>query len=169
LLWFCASCCARTASPASRIAWILVVLAVPVLGISVYLLLGEVNIGRRRARSHACRIGRDAVAEQHRGCPRNAVESECSRTPIGICFGSAIPISELEPVGGNSGRLLADSNATIDSMVADIDAARDQVHLLFYIWLPDNNGCKNRLGTEARGRTRRHLPAPWRMTWARIR
>jgi len=27
-------------------------------------------------------------------------------------------------------------------MVADIDAARDHVHLLFYIWLPDNNGCK---------------------------
>jgi cardiolipin synthase len=46
------------------------------------------------------------------------------------------------PVGGNSARLLADSNATIDSMVADIDAATDHVHLLFYIWLPDNNGCK---------------------------
>jgi cardiolipin synthase len=27
-------------------------------------------------------------------------------------------------------------------MEADIDAARDHVHLLFYIWLPDNNGCK---------------------------
>jgi hypothetical protein len=27
-------------------------------------------------------------------------------------------------------------------MVADIDAATDHVHLLFYIWLPDNNGCK---------------------------
>jgi len=26
--------------------------------------------------------------------------------------------------------------------VADIDAATDHVHLLFYIWLPDNNGCK---------------------------
>jgi cardiolipin synthase len=28
------------------------------------------------------------------------------------------------------------------AMVADIDAAQDHVHLLFYIWLPDNNGCK---------------------------
>jgi cardiolipin synthase len=27
-------------------------------------------------------------------------------------------------------------------MVADIDAAQDHVHVLFYIWLPDNNGCK---------------------------
>ena len=27
-------------------------------------------------------------------------------------------------------------------MVTDIDAAKDHVHLLFYIWLPDNNGHK---------------------------
>jgi cardiolipin synthase len=37
---------------------------------------------------------------------------------------------------------MADSNATIDAMVADIDSATAHVHLLFYIWLPDNNGCK---------------------------
>jgi cardiolipin synthase len=38
--------------------------------------------------------------------------------------------------------LLPDSNATIASMVADIDAAQDHVHLTAYIWLPDNNGLK---------------------------
>jgi cardiolipin synthase len=35
--------------PASRIAWIVVVLALPVVGIVAYLLLGETNIGARRA------------------------------------------------------------------------------------------------------------------------
>ncbi len=34
--------------PASRIAWIVVIVTVPVLGIVAYLLLGETNIGRRR-------------------------------------------------------------------------------------------------------------------------
>ena len=39
--------------PASRIAWIVVILAVPVFGIISYILFGEVNIGRRRvARIH---------------------------------------------------------------------------------------------------------------------
>jgi cardiolipin synthase len=38
--------------------------------------------------------------------------------------------------------LLADSNATIASMIADIDAAREHVHLTFSSWLPDNNGLK---------------------------
>ena len=37
---------------------------------------------------------------------------------------------------------MADLDATIDAMVADIEAARDHVHVLFYIWLPDNNGTR---------------------------
>jgi cardiolipin synthase len=46
------------------------------------------------------------------------------------------------PTGGNTAALMADSNAAIDALVADIDAATDHVHLLFYIWLPDGNGTK---------------------------
>ena len=34
--------------PTSRIAWIVVIIAFPLLGILAYLLLGETNIGRRR-------------------------------------------------------------------------------------------------------------------------
>jgi len=51
-------------------------------------------------------------------------------------------VNGFEPVGGNRGQLLADSNASIDSLVVDIEAAKDHVHLISYIWLPDNNGLK---------------------------
>jgi len=51
-------------------------------------------------------------------------------------------VNGFEPVGGNRARLLADSNAAIESMIADMDAAKEHVHLTFYIWLPDNNGLK---------------------------
>ena len=34
--------------PASRIAWVVVIAVMPVIGVLVYLLLGETNIGRRR-------------------------------------------------------------------------------------------------------------------------
>ena len=51
-------------------------------------------------------------------------------------------VNGFEPVGGNCATLLADSNASVESMVADIDASQDHVHLTFYIWLPDNNGLK---------------------------
>jgi len=36
--------------PASRIAWIVVVAALPLMGMLAYLLLGEVNIGRGRVK-----------------------------------------------------------------------------------------------------------------------
>src|SRR5262245_53959742 len=36
--------------PASRIAWLVMIIALPVVGMIAYLLLGETNIGRRRAR-----------------------------------------------------------------------------------------------------------------------
>ena len=51
-------------------------------------------------------------------------------------------INGFPPVGGNKAYLTADSNAAIDAMVADMDAAEDHIHLIFYIWLADNNGLK---------------------------
>src|SRR5437868_15290694 len=36
--------------PASRIAWVVMIIALPVVGMVSYLLLGETNIGRRRVR-----------------------------------------------------------------------------------------------------------------------
>ncbi|HHA18685.1 MAG TPA: cardiolipin synthase, partial [Methylophaga sp.] len=39
--------------PASRIAWIVVIISLPLIGVLAYILFGEVNIGRRRiARLH---------------------------------------------------------------------------------------------------------------------
>jgi cardiolipin synthase len=51
-------------------------------------------------------------------------------------------VNGFQPVGGNTAELLADSNSSIDAMVADMDAAVDHIHLIFYIWLTDNNGLK---------------------------
>jgi cardiolipin synthase len=121
--------------PASRVAWLVVVGAVPVLGILAYLLLGEVNIGRRRV----ARV-RKVLAQ----LPRHAGEGSDEVVPERYrnLFRLGHSVSGYWPVGGNTGRLLADSNAAIDAMVADIDAAKDHVHLLFYIWLTDNNGRK---------------------------
>jgi cardiolipin synthase len=57
-------------------------------------------------------------------------------------FQAGKTVNGFDPVSGNRGHLLPDSNAAINSIVADIDAAKEHVHLLFYIWLQDNNGCK---------------------------
>jgi cardiolipin synthase A/B len=123
--------------PTSRVAWIVVILALPVIGAIAYVLLGEVNLGRRRAERIRRVLGQIPELE---GNPDRTV------TPPGIpdayrhLFRVGDSISGFDPVGGNRATLMADSNATIDAMVADIDAATDHVNLLFYIWLPDNNG-----------------------------
>jgi cardiolipin synthase len=127
--------------PASRIAWVAVIAALPVLGIVAYLLLGEVRIGRRRverARAAQARLPRQ---EDLAGANAPALAPDLPERHEHL-FRVGRSISGFEPMGGNRARLLADSNATIDALVADIDAAADHVHLLFYIWLPDNNGCR---------------------------
>ncbi|QDU38521.1 Cardiolipin synthase [Maioricimonas rarisocia] len=125
--------------PASRLAWIVVVMVAPGLGIIAYLLLGETNIGRRRVERM-----RRVLAELP---PVAVCEADSKAAPevperYAHLFRVAESINGFEPVGGNRGGLQKDSNATIDSLVADIDAAQDHVHLLFYIWLTDNNGCR---------------------------
>jgi cardiolipin synthase len=125
--------------PAARIAWVAVILAMPVVGIVAYLLLGEVNIGRRRV---------ERLREVERRTPRPALSppadlaNMCGKVSDRCehLFKVGRSISGFEPVAGNSARLLEDSNATISAMVADIDAAKDHVHVLFYIWLNDDNG-----------------------------
>lgn len=125
--------------PASRVAWIVVIMAIPFVGIAAYILLGETNIGRRRivriqqilARLPAHQPARDATT----GDSRPQIPDRYA--PL---FRVGRSVNGFEPVGGNSARLMADSNAAIDALVADIDAAREHVHVLFYIWLPDNNG-----------------------------
>lgn len=120
--------------PASRIAWLVVVGALPLVGIVAYLLLGEVRIGRGRL----ARV-RDSLArmpKQQDGSDEIVPERYRNLFRLGQS------VSGFWPAGGNTGRLLEDSNATIDAMVADIDAAHDHVHVLFYIWLADNNGRK---------------------------
>ena len=127
--------------PASRIAWIVVVVTLPVVGIVAYLLLGETSIGRRRiARMRRVIKELPPVAAAASGDEDRVKPDIPERYEHLFRVGQSI--NGFHPVGGNTATLLADSNATIDAMVADIDGAEDHVHLMFYIWLADNNGCK---------------------------
>jgi len=127
--------------PSSRIAWVVVIVTLPFLGILGYLFLGELNVGRRR-------IARmDAVVKllpNPSRIPGMGVKDIQPRLHDNYrhLFRVAHSINGFEPIGGNRAELLSDSDASIDAMVADIDAATHHVHLIFYIWLSDKNGMK---------------------------
>ena len=46
------------------------------------------------------------------------------------------------PVNAFEWSMVREVRAAIDEMVADVEAATDHVHLMFYIWLTDNNDMK---------------------------
>ena len=126
--------------PASRIAWVAVITLIPILGCIAYILFGEVNIGRahiirRRQITNDTTHLKAALASD----PFVSTDIPASYRHL---FQTGQSISGFPPVSGNQAQLMVDSNTAIDAMIADIDAATDRVHLLFYIWLPDNNGRK---------------------------
>ena len=127
--------------PASRIAWIVVIIAIPVLGILAYILLGETNIGRRRVARMREVISRLPDVADAAGADATNLQVDVPQLYAHL-FQVGQSVNGFEPVGGNRAHLIQDSDATIASMVDDIDAAKDHVHLMFYIWLPDNNGRK---------------------------
>jgi cardiolipin synthase len=127
--------------PASRVAWVVIILVLPLVGISAYILFGETNIGRKRvARMHkvVAQIETTVKAADQGSAPLKEAVSE----QYAHLFQVASSINNYQPTGGNSAQLLADSDCTIDAIVADIDAATEHVHVIFYIWLTDTNGLK---------------------------
>jgi cardiolipin synthase len=122
--------------PVSRLAWVMIIVIAPLIGMIAYVLVGETNIGRTRT----ARLRKAfEILPPPLGTP--GVEAQLREGTLPL-FRAGTSVSGYPPVAGNRAQLLGSSDAAIDAMVADIDAATDHVHLLFYIWLPDSNGLK---------------------------
>jgi cardiolipin synthase len=121
--------------PASRLAWVIIILVAPIIGTIAYLLLGETRVRRRRFGELV-----------DKGLPRPASDAalirRIDRSNHGAPFALARTVNGIGPTAGNNATLAADSDSAIDSMVADVDSAQRHVHLTTYIWLEDGNGLK---------------------------
>ncbi len=126
-------------SPPVRLAWFIVLILVPYFGSVIYFLFGEINLGHAVNRRH------DEVFAQIRSAASH-VMSDADSTDRLIdpiyrpAFRYAGSINGFHAVDGNSADLMADGDETALRMVADMDAATDHVHVLYYIWLDDNTG-----------------------------
>lgn len=121
--------------PTSRLAWIVVIIVAPLVGIAAYILVGETNIGYKR-------IARLRKAGDTLPAPTKyvgVVDAAERHVPL---YRTCQSINGYPPVGGNRATLMPDSETAITAMVADIDAATHHVHVLFYIWLPDTSGLR---------------------------
>ncbi len=127
--------------PAARVAWVAVILSLPVAGILSYLLLGETRIGRsgtERLRAAIAKLP-DPATIAAPFAREDHPEIADAYKPL---FRVGQSISGYQPVGANAAELMADSDAMIDRLVRDVDAATSTVHVMFYIWLADGNGTR---------------------------
>ena len=124
---------------AAAMAWLMVIFFQPWIGLAAYLLIGENRLPLKRIREHALVAPKiralGAMAVQHRHVVYPAVSPE--QTPL---VALAERLGEMPILGGNQAELLTETDQLIERLIADIDAARHHVHLMFYIYADDATG-----------------------------
>ena len=121
--------------PSVRLAWIMVIEVLPVVGIIAYFLFGEVRVARAERQKAA-----DIRARlSGMWTPSPEAVTDPPEWLAGIAA-TAHAVGGMVPVAGNRLVLLSENDDGFDPMIAAIDAAQDHVHVLFYIWLDDTSG-----------------------------
>lgn len=129
----------RQKSPPVALAWLVVVLLLPWIGLVLYLLVGEQSLGYGRARRYAAKAHLEITSR------RTAVQASWAIRP-GIAERQRVMVHVAESLGGlpilgaNSVDLEGDASRFIERLIRDINAARHHVHLLFFIFEDDEVG-----------------------------
>lgn len=124
-------------SPVATLAWIMLLGALPLVGLAVYAYFGPQHVRRQRLKRWHTRAvlmsQKDlALLREHRPNPpvwaqqhARLIEASCS---LPLCSARGLQV-------------LATGASTFDALLAQIAAAQDHIHLEYYIFEPDQTGC----------------------------
>jgi len=129
----------RRPHSASTLAWIVIILVLPLLGIVGYLLVGEIRLGQRRIKRHRAILGQLGRLRTLRRDAAEVLQPDVP-APFRPLATLAEAVGNNSVVGGNGFQLISNTDLFIESLVEDIDAAEHHCHLLFYIFLNDFSG-----------------------------
>ncbi len=166
----------RQRAPAAARTWLLFIFLLPWPGLLVYGLVGRIYLPRERMARHEQASKKiRVVQEQMLSCRGPRPSLPANVTPLANL---ATRLGDFEPLAGNEVELLTDYAASIDRLIADIDAAAQHVHLLYYIYDNDATGrrvaqslaraarrgvkCRVLLDAVGSKRALRHLAGPLR-------
>lgn len=122
-------------NPVKSLAWVTVLLLLPVVGIILYLFFGR-NIKNRRmiSRSNRRRLRR----HEKRRAGSVAELALTGRSRRQLSLGRSLTGAQFYE--GNDVKVFTDGTAKFDSLIADLEGARKSINLQYYIFADDNIG-----------------------------
>lgn len=121
--------------PSAAMAWILLILFLPYVGVILFLLLGSNSIGRRRSRNQA---QANEIIREHTTAAELREEdykgAEWLRTVVALNR----TLGALSSQSGNSSQVITGYQDSIDAMTEEINRAQRYVNVEFYIMSVDN-------------------------------
>lgn len=125
--------------PSTTLAWIFILLLIPVVGIALYLLFGrdQRSSGARDPRRIAAASSAARVLHPLR--ERFSIPTELSADPLYARVSTAITrLNGTVPLPCDNLEIHTAGDAKFARLLADIEAARDFIHLQYFIWGSDD-------------------------------
>jgi cardiolipin synthase A/B len=129
----------RQFAPGAAVAWLGIVFLHPYIGLSLYMLVGESRLRPARAEAYRLIVSQFRSRPPEAGQPGTVFRREFPAIYEPMVL-QAEKISGLSVYPGNTVEFITDSARMIERLAADIDAAKSQVHLLYYMFAPDATG-----------------------------
>ncbi|KAI3492669.1 hypothetical protein L1887_42723 [Cichorium endivia] len=124
----------RRAVP-SAMAWLLIIYILPLVGIIAYLSFGELHLGKRRAeRARAMWPSTAKWLNDLKACKHIFAEENSS--VASSLFKLCERRQGIGGVKGNQLQLLTSSDDVMQALIRDIQLARHNIEMVFYIWQP---------------------------------
>ena len=128
----------RRSAAASR-TWLLLIFLLPWPGLLLYALFGRIYLPKSRIEMQERASGRIREVQAQR---KAEIDAGILALPPNLqtLVHLGRQLGDFEASAGNSVDLLTDYRGSIDRLIGDIEAARESVHLLFYIIEADETG-----------------------------
>ncbi len=138
--------------PTVTLSWVLAILFLPVLGVVAYALVGRPRVRWRRRKAEGIDAKVAAMIEERglgAGTGRSAEDAGPRSAPM---WRLGERVTGMPVTGGNRCEILEDGERAFGRMLAAIDAAKDHLHVQFYIFRDDVVGqtLRDRLAQKAR-------------------
>jgi len=131
----------RQFAPGASWAWLGIVFLHPYVGATLYLMFGETRLGPQRVERHRQLVQHYRAATSATGLQQNTVQQDVPDSYAPMIL-QARKISGLPVLDGNSVEFLPTCDQFLAKLVADINAATSDIHLLYYMFAADETATR---------------------------